>query len=604
VGLGLAAGALGALVATCQILTTREVLGETARRGGLGLAGASAYSLRPEAMLTLASPTIFGGPGESYWGPSLPWEGSLYVGLAALALAVWGAWRGRSRGNVRFLVFAAAASLAVAMGSHLGLTTLIFRLVPATTAMRCPNRMALITQFALAALACHGTSVIASDIRLGPHARGAAAVRNVLAFAAFVAATAAITVSLQGPEGGLFAAAVRWLHGAEAAPGQAGALAASGLAHEATVRALWSAALVAALGAAAVWAASSASPAGRGDAGREVSEHRLESPRVSRQAELAEKASCARSAAVAGAMVALAVFADLGWSMRGFVDPAPSSLALVPAELLDRVTAPAGQRARVALVGSGFSQCAGARQGFDTVNGYDQLISARLSDLGFLMEDRKVGGSHAFYSLRSVHPVLDLMAADYIVAGRDVPVSRERYSEVASAARLRLFRSPSALPRAFIVHRAKRVRSEESSREIFFHRGFDPSSEAIVEEDISGLAAPEAAAQERVAIVAYRDDCVELDVTAAAKGLLVLCDSYSRGWRASIDGAETGVIRANHLFRGVVVEPGTHRVVYEYRPAGARLGLALTAAGLALALGLCAAGALAGRARRPQAPGG
>ena len=54
--------------------------------------------------------------------------------------------------------------------------------------------------------------------------------------------------------------------------------------------------------------------------------------------------------------------------------------------------------------------------------------------------------------------------------------------------------------------------------------------------------------------------------------LLVLTDLHYPGWRADVDGSSALVHRANALFRGVVLEPGTHEVVYRYEPRAFRIG--------------------------------
>jgi uncharacterized membrane protein YfhO len=37
-------------------------------------------------------------------------------------------------------------------------------------------------------------------------------------------------------------------------------------------------------------------------------------------------------------------------------------------------------------------------------------------------------------------------------------------------------------------------------------------------------------------------------------------------WKASIDGAESEIIRANYLLRAIVVPDGEHEVIFECRP--------------------------------------
>lgn len=65
-------------------------------------------------------------------------------------------------------------------------------------------------------------------------------------------------------------------------------------------------------------------------------------------------------------------------------------------------------------------------------------------------------------------------------------------------------------------------------------------------------------------------DRIELRTTAGAASLLVIANSFSPFWTARVDGAPARVIPADHAFQGVMVGPGTHGVVLEYRPPYAR----------------------------------
>jgi uncharacterized membrane protein YfhO len=66
---------------------------------------------------------------------------------------------------------------------------------------------------------------------------------------------------------------------------------------------------------------------------------------------------------------------------------------------------------------------------------------------------------------------------------------------------------------------------------------------------------------------------VSIKASSNGTGILVLADSYYPGWKVFVDGKETKILRANHFFRGVVLEPGEHDVRFEYEPWTFTLGL-------------------------------
>ena len=53
-------------------------------------------------------------------------------------------------------------------------------------------------------------------------------------------------------------------------------------------------------------------------------------------------------------------------------------------------------------------------------------------------------------------------------------------------------------------------------------------------------------------------------------------DSYYPGWKAYVDGEEKEILRANYLFRSVLIEPGEHTLRFEYDPLSFKLGLTIT----------------------------
>ena len=71
-------------------------------------------------------------------------------------------------------------------------------------------------------------------------------------------------------------------------------------------------------------------------------------------------------------------------------------------------------------------------------------------------------------------------------------------------------------------------------------------------------------------------DLVELRTKTSTPALLVLRDTYYRGWRASVDGVEVPIWRTDYLFRGVEVPAGEHTVRFEFRPLSFRIGLAIS----------------------------
>ena len=171
-----------------------------------------------------------------------------------------------------------------------------------------------------------------------------------------------------------------------------------------------------------------------------------------------------------------------------------------------------------------------------------------------------------------------------------LPVSRQTGAAVYRKGRpyfVELRRNSDALPRAFVVRRAMTV-GGDVSREIgaMLEAAFDPRAEVVLAGVVPEHHKPEGTWKPgAVDLVDYRDQRVQVQVRDSSGGWLFLGDTYYPGWRATIDGNETQIFRANGAGRAVRLPAGNHEVVFEYRPWSFRLGAGVSAlAGLAIAV--------------------
>ncbi len=91
--------------------------------------------------------------------------------------------------------------------------------------------------------------------------------------------------------------------------------------------------------------------------------------------------------------------------------------------------------------------------------------------------------------------------------------------------------------------------------------------------------------QWNVQILKYCDDEILLKTTSNQDGVLFLPEYYDKGWRATVDGRRTDVMRAFASFRAVALKAGTHEVRLYYSPTAFWVGGAISVISL-LVLGL------------------
>ena len=145
-----------------------------------------------------------------------------------------------------------------------------------------------------------------------------------------------------------------------------------------------------------------------------------------------------------------------------------------------------------------------------------------------------------------------------------------------------------ALPRTYVVRCVRTAADVEAAIELLHGSAFRPRVEAIVTSADSAGTTRLAACSEAgtlldtARIVGYESDRVTIEATCGAACLLILTDLHYPGWRAYVDGREQPVLPVNGLFRGVVLDPGEHGVVYRFEPGSFRLGVWLALACLLL----------------------
>ncbi len=141
-----------------------------------------------------------------------------------------------------------------------------------------------------------------------------------------------------------------------------------------------------------------------------------------------------------------------------------------------------------------------------------------------------------------------------------------------------VYANPDPKPRAFIVHRAK-VADEETSLSNMANPAFNLQEHMLVNEPLDESFTweePDPNQADFAKIVAYEPDRVIIKVQATAAGALVLSDNWHSGWRATINGKQAAVVRANQVMRAVPVPKGSSEVIFAFHPTSFTIGSALS----------------------------
>jgi hypothetical protein len=175
---------------------------------------------------------------------------------------------------------------------------------------------------------------------------------------------------------------------------------------------------------------------------------------------------------------------------------------------------------------------------------------------------------------------------------------------------VKIYQNLLAAPRAYVVGQATVAPDDAAALAALDDPSFQPVLQVVLQaDDLAAAGLAEKAAQlvgqavdATVEVISSQPERIALAVTLDAPGALVLSDTWYPGWEATVDGEPAVLLRANYLFRALLLPAGEHRVLFEYRPASLGRGAVISlAATLALVI-IAVAGVWSSRApgRRPS----
>lgn len=169
----------------------------------------------------------------------------------------------------------------------------------------------------------------------------------------------------------------------------------------------------------------------------------------------------------------------------------------------------------------------------------------------------------------------------------ETPSGKAHYQPIyeSSPHHIRVYRNTESVGRAYIVFDVETAKNAEQSLEMLGRTAFNPHEQVILETKDAAIEADYSANSSRTAnetrsrpkvrVVSDKPNAVVLETESAAPGMLVLTDAFYPGWKASIDGKDTEIYRANFHFRAVRLPAGSHTVKFIYQPPALYIGLAL-----------------------------
>jgi hypothetical protein len=240
------------------------------------------------------------------------------------------------------------------------------------------------------------------------------------------------------------------------------------------------------------------------------------------------------------------------------------------------------RRDRVELIGIGYHwPNLSLAQNFDHVFGHNPLRLLSFQAATHAGDTVALASQRMFSPLYpSYHSAFaDLLGVRFIATG--VPIeeidSSLKPGDLAYITHTReayVYENPRALPRVMLMTDWQAADFDELIRSGW--PNVDPRRTVLLQHAPAGFSHGNAtAAAGSARLLRYANTEVVVEVDAPAGGILLLNDIWHPWWRAHVDQAEAEILKANVIFRAVVVSSGRHVVRFSFRPiAGALAELA------------------------------
>jgi hypothetical protein len=533
--------ALGIGMSSVQMLPTQE-LAKNSVRPKLEFSESCEGSFRPYRFVTLFVPNYFGLPQKNaYWGISGKdvnggahnyWETAMYAGTVSLALAVIAPFFVRTPLTV-FLSIMAVLSFLLAMGNSFFLYWLAFKFLPAFNAFRIPGRFAYMFSLSVSLLAGLGLTWLQSR---GP--QESAKRRQLLERTLLVAAGLCLAVGLLTAAGVFKSGIVDFILAA----------------------------------------------------GRFGSDNQGISNYVDKQIYPTVLKGVwvfvALAVCVAGICVA---------RVRGKISARTSAVCLLCLALLDFMAFGLGYASGNIDPRVMYSKTETVRQLQDMEATEYFRINARSSnpgtdDLGgqYMAFRKNQGSVHRLFLMEGYNPLrlkrqlvnrkertLDILNVKFKIA-----VDEQRQT-------MSLALHPTYFPRCRMVYDYAVETNETGILPRLYDPLFDHKKSVVLEEK-PALAMDAGAADTawNCRITGYTLNKIDMEVTSAKNGLLVLSEIHYPSWKALVDGRPAPVYRADYALRAIPVEKGSHKVSCYFSEEVFRKGLLLSVLSLVITLGL------------------
>lgn len=227
--------------------------------------------------------------------------------------------------------------------------------------------------------------------------------------------------------------------------------------------------------------------------------------------------------------------------------------------------------------------------GIDCVRVHNPLMPPRFTDWvkacgGQLDEFR-----NQTYRANTLSPAINLSSVKYLATQFETLPSP--YQHVfTSKEGIAIYLNPLALPHAYFCNQAVLCETKKAALDYLKQSSFDLSRGVAIETSSCSIdlltKLQQDLTRKKINQIAEAKNVVNnkshqiYESNCDAPRLLVVSDTFYPGWKASLDGKPSEIIRANYYFKAILVPAGSHRIELKFAPDTYLLGCSLALASL------------------------
>lgn len=176
--------------------------------------------------------------------------------------------------------------------------------------------------------------------------------------------------------------------------------------------------------------------------------------------------------------------------------------------------------------------------------------------------------------------ILHLLGIKYILHRHDggvpdyITFPESIYKMVWKQGEWQIYENKQVLPRIFLTSDYVVETDKKKIIQKIFDKKTIENKRVVLEEPLQKTLREDSNA--KINLTTYLPNKIVIQSKVNTNMLLFLSDTYFPGWKVSVDGIEKKIYRANYSFRAVLLEKGSHEIVFWYLPDSFVVGRSIT----------------------------